>query len=117
MRITGRLLLVAFPVLAICTFFLVRKQLGGIAPASPISTVEIEEPPVFPSPRTAQVQPTVLAPEPNLDENTLPPGSAPEPSIYDPVTQPDAVDSEEVIPIPDLQQPPALLEFPDPATE
>lgn len=110
-----RLLLVVLPVLVVCTFLFVRKQLGGIAPAPPVASSVDEEPaPVPPTPRTAQLNPTVLAPQPNTDGATLPPGVEPNdvgPAII--LNPAGDSTSDEVIPIPDLQQPSTLLEFPE----
>ena len=116
MKSMGRLLLLALPVLAVCTFLLVRTQLGGIAPASPVTSTDDEEP-AFMTPRTAQLQPTVLAPEPKTNENSLPPGIEPEDIGPAVVIQDAGADQDEVIPIPDLQQPTTLLEFPSSSTE
>jgi len=113
-----RLLLVVLPVLAVCTFLLVRKQLGGIAPMPPVAS-SIDEaatpaPTMPPSARTAQLNPTVLAPEPNQDGTTLPPGVTPSESGPAIVLENEGNStSDEVIPISDLQQPTTLLEFPE----
>lgn len=111
-----RLLLVVLPVLAVCTFFFVRKQLGGIAPAPPVasSVDELSAPAPPPTPRTAQLNPTVLEPQPNANGATLPPGVEPTdigPAII--LNKDGDSTSDEVIPISDLQQPSTLLEFPE----
>lgn len=117
MKNTGRLLLVVVPVLVIlglCAFLVVRRQFDhGIAPVPPVSSIP-EESTAPPAPRTAQLQPTLLAPQPNDDGTSLPPGI--EPDEVGPQTG-DEKSSGNVIPIPDLQQPATLLEFPAPPEE
>ena len=98
----GRWLLLGVPILAVIAVFVVQMQLGGFAPATPTSTSEITNPAVE-LPSTANLKPTVLAPEPVSEfAASLPPGTKPH------VTQtpiPDSLPPEEVIPIPDLQTP------------
>lgn len=116
MKNTGRLLGVVVPILVVlglCAFLIVRKQFDGIAPTPPVST--IPEPTTTPVvPRTAKLEPTVLAPEPS-DDGSLPPGVEPD-DIGPAIILPNDASSEGVIPIPDLQQPTTLLEFP-PSTD
>lgn len=116
----SRLLLVAVPVMALCMFFVVRTQWGEIAPALPTSSADEEsQTPPISTPRTARLEPTVLEPtvlepETSRDGTSLPPGV--QPSDFSPanndVSEGNAK-TKEVIPIPDLQQPAALLEFPE----
>ena len=106
----GRWLLLGVPVLAVIAVFCVQTHLGGFAPATPTSTNEITTS-TDEVPRTAILEPTVLAPEPvNEFSSALPPGTnLPLPSTPVPGTSP----ATEVIPIPDLQTPalPPILQI------
>ncbi len=101
MKSMGKQLLVIVPILAVTAFLLVKHQLGGIAPATPKDNTEVETlVPTVPREPLA----TVLEPEPITEEVVLPPGAptgslSPSPS--------DEVDEEAIIPIADLQSPPA----------
>lgn len=97
MKSMERLLLVMVPLLALTAFIVVRKQYGEIVPAPP-TTVEQEDAiavsPVPPAPEM-----TVLEARAVDDDESLPPGIEPVPTMTPPITE--SAPANPIIVIPD----------------